>query len=131
MRFKEHHFTKNLGSLFNILPCKLPPFKYFSGGVCRCVKGTFKLSRFSGLFRWINSCRIFVEENGSDRDMTFLGENLNLVVLNKATIEMDDLLLPYSFDLSIYKDSSNKDFIEHMNSVGVVFYQKEYMQKES
>jgi uncharacterized protein len=44
---------------------------------------------------------------------------------------MDDLLLPYSFDLSIYKDSSNKDFIEHMNSVGVVFYQKEYMQKES
>jgi uncharacterized protein len=61
----------------------------------------------------------------------FLGENLNLVVLNKATIEMDDLLLPYSFDLSIYKDSSNKDFIEHMNSVGVVFYQKEYMQKES
>jgi len=36
--------------------------------------------------------------------------------------EIDDLLLPYTFDISIFNQISNPDLIEHINRVGLVFY---------
>lgn len=63
-------------------------------------------------------------KNGSDIDITFMGEDIDLTVVNQIVTELDDLLLQYSFDLSSYKHLSNKDFIEHIDSVGKVFYQK-------
>ena len=63
--------------------------------------------------------------NGSDIDLCFSGENLNLEILHKIDNDLDDLFLPYSFDLSIYIDLTNRDFIEHIDRVGLIFYQKE------
>lgn len=39
--------------------------------------------------------------------------------------ELDDLLLPYKIDLSIYDTISDPDVIAHIHRVGETFYQKE------
>lgn len=60
----------------------------------------------------------------SDIDLTFKGDNLNLNLMNKIYLEIDDLLTPYSFDLSLFKQIDNQDLIEHINRVGISFYKK-------
>ena len=52
--------------------------------------------------------------------MTF---DFNLKLLHKIELEIDDLMLPYTFDISISHDISNPDLIEHIDRVGVVFYE--------
>lgn len=60
----------------------------------------------------------------SDIDITLKGENLNLTTINKIEQLLDDLLLPYRFDISVYHQISNADLIEHIHRVGKVFYSK-------
>ncbi len=62
---------------------------------------------------------------GSDIDLTLKGEKLKLKILNKICLVLDDLLLPYSFDISIFHQISNPDLIDHIERVGLVFYKKE------
>ena len=61
-------------------------------------------------------------KNGSDIDLTLKGDELNLAILNKIDWELDDLLLPYTFDLSLYKHIDSPDLINHIKQVGKVFY---------
>lgn len=61
---------------------------------------------------------------GSDIDLTLEGKTLTLTLLNKIDNEIDDLLLPYKFDLSIRHKIENEDLIEHIERVGVVFYER-------
>ncbi|MDQ2720385.1 MAG: nucleotidyltransferase domain-containing protein [Bacteroidota bacterium] len=61
---------------------------------------------------------------GSDIDLTLKGNNLNLKILNNISMKLDDLLLPYTFDLSIFHQIDNKDLIEHINRIGNLFYEK-------
>jgi len=64
--------------------------------------------------------------NGSDIDLTlFGGADLTLVVLHKIMAEIDDLLLPYTIDLSIFNAISDRDLIEHIQRVGVPFYERQ------
>lgn len=64
-------------------------------------------------------------KNGSDIDLTLHGgPDLTLNVLYKIIEEIDDLLLPYMVDLSIFHTLSDPDFIDHIKRVGVPFYQK-------
>ena len=64
-------------------------------------------------------------KNGSDIDLTFFGDHdLTLNILVRIDEELDDLMLPYMFDLSIYKTLTDPDFIEHIQRVGVVFYER-------
>jgi uncharacterized protein len=62
---------------------------------------------------------------GSDIDLTFIGDGLSQTMLNKIDDDIDDLMLPYTFDLSILKNVSNTDFIAHVERVGIVFYERE------
>ena len=64
-------------------------------------------------------------KNGSDIDLTLHGKYLTLNVLYKIDQEIDNLLLPYTFDLSIFERLSDPDFIDHIHRVGVVFYQRD------
>lgn len=59
---------------------------------------------------------------GSDIDLTLKGERLNLHILNRIANELDDLLLPYSFDLSVYSQIENSDLLDHIQRVGQLFY---------
>jgi predicted nucleotidyltransferase len=61
---------------------------------------------------------------GSDIDLTLKGENLNLSIMNKIATLIDDLLLPYTIDLSIFKNIDNPDLIDHINRVGIVLYDR-------
>lgn len=61
---------------------------------------------------------------GSDIDLTLRGKNLNLFILNKISLELDDLLLPYTFDLSLHDHIKQSDLIDHIQRVGKVFYRK-------
>ncbi len=63
-------------------------------------------------------------KNGSDIDLTLKGDGLTLSQVYAIENEIDDLLLPYSFDISIFKQISNPDLVEHINRVGLVFYEK-------
>jgi len=61
----------------------------------------------------------------SDIDITILGDNLNLSVLQKIEIELDDLLLPYKFEVSLYNSIDNNDLVEHIKRVGKTIYKNE------
>jgi predicted nucleotidyltransferase len=60
----------------------------------------------------------------SDIDITLKGENINLQILNQIEWELDDLLLPYTFDLSIFHYLNNPDLIEHVERVGIILFEK-------
>lgn len=62
--------------------------------------------------------------HGSDIDLTLLGEDLSYSLLNRIETEIDDLLLPYSVDLSLYAQIDNQDLVTHIQRVGKVFYRK-------
>ncbi len=62
-------------------------------------------------------------KNGSDIDLTLKGNRLDLAIINKISNDIDDLLLPYSFDISIFSQISNAGLVDHINRVGVVFYE--------
>lgn len=63
---------------------------------------------------------------GSDIDITLIGRNLTtqntLYPLEEA---LDNLLLPYTFDISIFKALKKPEFIEHILTQGKVLYLKE------
>ncbi|MFW6310464.1 MAG: nucleotidyltransferase domain-containing protein [Prolixibacteraceae bacterium] len=63
-------------------------------------------------------------QNGSDIDITLVGENLDLSTLFKIENEIDDLLLPYKTDISIFHKIENSDLVDHINRVGKVIYEK-------
>lgn len=65
-------------------------------------------------------------KNGSDIDLTLRGgPDLTQHVMYQIATELDDLLLPYTIDLSIFAQLTDPDFIEHIQRVGVVFYERE------
>ncbi len=57
--------------------------------------------------------------------MTLKGDTLSYTELGKIENQLDDLLLPYSFDLSLYHQIDNPDLLDHIKRVGVVFYSRE------
>lgn len=62
---------------------------------------------------------------GSDIDLTLVGgEDLTMRVLYRIMEELDDLLLPYMIDLSIYNHIGDQGVVEHIKRVGIVFYDK-------
>ena len=61
---------------------------------------------------------------GSDIDLTLYGDRLTLPQLAAISSELDDLLLPYTIDLSIFAMLNNADLREHIGRVGKVFYER-------
>ena len=60
---------------------------------------------------------------GSDINLTLFGEALSYTQLGDIAGQIDDLLLPHTFDISLFKQIDNPDLIEHINHVGIVFYE--------
>ena len=65
---------------------------------------------------------------GSDIDLTLVGDNINHHQLLEILNKIDDLLLPYFFDLSIFNSLNNPNLIEHIERVGITFYKREVYQ---
>lgn len=62
---------------------------------------------------------------GSDIDITLFGKGLTILDLHSLEIMLDELYLPYSFDLSIFEKLQNEDLIDHINRVGKVIFDRE------
>lgn len=54
----------------------------------------------------------------SDIDLTFEGKNISLNLIYQIAVDLDDLLLPYFFDLSIKEKITNPDLLDHIKRVG-------------
>lgn len=64
---------------------------------------------------------------GSDIDISLVGKNLNLDKLLRIETELDNLLLPYNIDVSIFDKIKNLELVEHIKRVGVLLYEKKIM----
>lgn len=60
----------------------------------------------------------------SDVDITLVGRELTHSDLNRMILDIDDLLLPYMFDISIFHTIKNPDLIDHINRRGISIYEK-------
>ena len=70
-------------------------------------------SRAKGTFR-----------SGSDVDLTLVGKDVNLKTVYAISDEIEELFLPYRFDISVFEYLDNPDLVEHIRRVGKVFYQR-------
>ncbi len=59
---------------------------------------------------------------GSDIDLTIMGDRVSFSQLLKIEMELDDLLLPYKIDISLFRQIGNNDLINHIHRVGIDFY---------
>ena len=62
---------------------------------------------------------------GSDIDLTLFGTDLSHELLLDLLVELDDLLLPWMIDLSLFASLHHPALQDHINRVGVVFYQRQ------
>lgn len=58
----------------------------------------------------------------SDIDIVLKGKDMDLQVLSRISLMLDDLLLPNKFDLSIYHHIANQDLLEHIDRAGKNLY---------
>ena len=64
-------------------------------------------------------------KNGSDIDLTLRGgTELTHTILSQIANDLDDQLLPYTIDLSIFKNIRNLEMIEQIKRVGVALYKR-------
>jgi predicted nucleotidyltransferase len=64
-------------------------------------------------------------KNGSDIDLTLHGgTELTHTILSQIANDLDDQLLPYTIDLSIFKNIRNPEMIEQIERVGVALYKR-------
>jgi predicted nucleotidyltransferase len=61
---------------------------------------------------------------GSDIDLTLIGLELTLSEQLNIENELDDLLLPYKIDLSLFQQIENSDLKTHIQKRGLIFYEK-------
>ncbi|MBF0399498.1 MAG: nucleotidyltransferase domain-containing protein [Magnetococcales bacterium] len=61
---------------------------------------------------------------GSDIDLTLYGENLTFDLCATVAEAMDDLLLPYTVDLSVFDTLEQTKLREHIERVGVKIYER-------
>jgi len=63
-------------------------------------------------------------KNGSDIDLTIKSKTMTINDLLKLENLIDDLLLPYKVDISLYDQIDNKNLLDHIHNVGLLFYKK-------
>jgi len=66
----------------------------------------------------------------SDVDITLIGQELTHTDLNRISLAIDDLLLPYQFDISIFRALKNENLIAHIHRVGITIYERKNEWKE-
>jgi uncharacterized protein len=62
--------------------------------------------------------------SGSDVDLSISGKDLHINDILNASIEIDQLNLPYKFDLIIHERIKEPLLLEHINRVGIVLYER-------
>ncbi|PTL37218.1 hypothetical protein CLG94_00235 [Candidatus Methylomirabilis limnetica] len=63
-------------------------------------------------------------KTGSDIDLMLCGEALTSDLRSTIASALDDLLLPYTIDLSVFNELNHAKLREHIERVGVLFYEQ-------
>lgn len=61
---------------------------------------------------------------GSDIDLTLIGDQLDLTILGELATRLEESPIPYQVDLSLWSRIDHAKLREHIERVGVVFYQR-------
>lgn len=64
---------------------------------------------------------------GSDIDLTLYGNSLEQTHLARIDEALDELLLPYQMDLSLFASLTHPALLDHIRRVGVVMYERSPM----
>jgi uncharacterized protein len=67
----------------------------------------------------------------SDIDLTLKGKGIDLSLHTEIEFALDDLMLPYKFDITVFDRITNPEFIDHINRVGKSFYRRAEESKRS
>lgn len=59
---------------------------------------------------------------GSDIDLTIKGDEMSFAEFAQIEDQIDDLMLPYTVDLSQYRQIGNAELVAHIDRVGVAVY---------
>ncbi len=62
--------------------------------------------------------------NGSDIDLTIVGDRVTAEQFSRLQLALDDLLLPYTIDLSLIRQIDSPALLAHIRRIGVVFYER-------
>jgi predicted nucleotidyltransferase len=61
---------------------------------------------------------------GSDIDLTLIAPTYNTDTILRIENVLEDLMLPYKIDLSLLHQIDSEELKEHINRIGVTFYEK-------
>ena len=63
-------------------------------------------------------------QHGSDIDLTLIGDHLDFRTLGEIASRLEESTIPYMVDLSLWHRLNHAGLQEHIERVGVVFYQR-------
>lgn len=81
------------------------------------IKGVFKNFPLIGEVVLYGSRALGAQKPGSDIDIALKG-NLTFSILLRIENQLEELNLPYYFDILLYKDLKEKDLIQHIDQYG-------------
>ncbi len=64
-------------------------------------------------------------KKGSDIDLSITKGLVDASLLFRLEDELDELMLPYKIDLSVYEQIDNERLKEHIDRIGILFYESE------
>jgi predicted nucleotidyltransferase len=64
-------------------------------------------------------------KDGSDIDLTIIDSDMTFSELLQLENMLDDLLLPYKIDLSLKRQISNAELVDHIERAGKLFYERQ------
>jgi predicted nucleotidyltransferase len=65
------------------------------------------------------------QRSGSDIDLCLVAPEMELKTLLLLGAQLDDLLLPYSFDLSLHHLIDHPALLDHIQRVGITLWQRQ------
>ena len=61
---------------------------------------------------------------GSDIGLTLIGDGLDHRILGEIAGRLEESPIPYQVDLSLWEQIDNQNLLDHIERVGVVFYDR-------
>ena len=83
-----------------------------------------EINRLKQLFALYGSRAKGTYKPFSDVDITLTGDDLTHENLVRLSLAIDDLLLPYQFDISILNSLRNEALVSQILSTGITIYRK-------
>lgn len=90
------------------------------------LKRYFEKISFVDFVKIYGSRAIGNYRSGSDIDLAIFGKDLNQELINKIKYQIDELPMPYMFDITDYNSITNEKLKDHIDEFGKIFYSRQY-----